>query len=344
VNPGDLTTIDNVRAWLGLAAAAIGSITQSNPGVVTTVAPTGVVTGLPVTFTTSSMAELDGVTALPTVIAPNQFQIDVDTSAFSAYTGGGFITLQDAALQRMISACSAYIQNVLNRNIASARYTEARSGQGARQMQPAQYPVTAVNSLTINGVSIPSRPPFSAQSVVTTVGFFGGVNAGFSFDDMNLYVDGYYFIRGYQNIAIDYVAGFLISDEPQTVPSAPPYRCVTVARWAASDGGVTYAANGVALTAVAANPAQGQYVYTPGGTYTFSAADAGAAVLISYGYVPYDLEQACVDMIGDWIAYQSRIGMLSKTIEAQTVTFVNAALPARTKGVLDQYKRVAPVL
>jgi hypothetical protein len=117
-----------------------------------------------------------------------------------------------------------------------------------------------------------------------------------------------------------------------------------VARWAASDGGVTYAANGVALTAVAANPAQGQYVYTPGGTYTFSAADAGAAVLISYGYVPYDLEQACVDMIGDWIAYQSRNGMLSKTIEAQTVTFVNAALPARTKGVLDQYKRVAPVL
>jgi hypothetical protein len=46
---------------------------------------------------------------------------------------------------------------------------------------------------------------------------------------------------------------------------------------------VVYASSSLPLKAVASNPAQGQYSVA-GGVYTFSSADAGAAVLISYSY------------------------------------------------------------
>jgi hypothetical protein len=65
--------------------------------------------------------------------------------------------------------------------------------------------------------------------------------------------------------------------------------------------------------------------------------------LLSYGFVPFDVEQAAVDMIGDWFRYRDRIGQTSMTIEAQSITFTNTAITARAQGVLNQYKRVAPV-
>ncbi len=52
------------------------------------------------------------------------------------------------------------------------------------------------------------------------------------------------------------------------------------------DFGVFYASTGAQLAPVAASPAQGQYIAPSGspGTYTFNAADDGAAVLIYYSY------------------------------------------------------------
>jgi len=51
------------------------------------------------------------------------------------------------------------------------------------------------------------------------------------------------------------------------------------------DGGVTYAATGVALTQVSANPNQGQYAVASSGTYTFNALDNAAAIEIAYSYL-----------------------------------------------------------
>jgi len=72
--------------------------------------------------------------------------------------------------------------------------------------------------------------------------------------------------------------------EAASVPAASTYT-VTVANSATyvDDAGVTYAATGLPLTLVAATPAAGQYSVAAG-VYTFAAADASAAVLISYTY------------------------------------------------------------
>ena len=73
--------------------------------------------------------------------------------------------------------------------------------------------------------------------------------------------------------------------EAQSVPAASPYT-VTVANAAtfAADLGAVYAATGLPLAKVASAPAQGQYSVSAAGVYTFAAADASAAILISYTY------------------------------------------------------------
>lgn len=73
-------------------------------------------------------------------------------------------------------------------------------------------------------------------------------------------------------------------DEAQTVPASSPYT-VTVTNSAqfVDDWGVRYSATGLPLVKVTTSPVQGQYSVSSG-VYTFVAADAGAAVLISYRY------------------------------------------------------------
>ncbi len=158
-------------------------------------------------------------------------------------------------------------------------------------------------------------------------------------------LSGTQFWRGYNNVYVAWTAGFLIADEAQTIPASPPYELITLARWSAGDRGVTYASSGVAFTAVTGAPAEGEYSVA-GSVYTFAAADAGIAVLISYAYVPYDVEQACIDTMGDWFKYRERIGTLSKSIDGQSISytnFTNTGIPVRAREVLQQYKRVAPI-
>jgi hypothetical protein len=72
--------------------------------------------------------------------------------------------------------------------------------------------------------------------------------------------------------------------EAQSVPASTPFTVsVTNAGQWQDDCGVVYAASGLPLTKVASAPAAGQYSVAAG-VYTFNAADAGAAVLISYTY------------------------------------------------------------
>ena len=72
--------------------------------------------------------------------------------------------------------------------------------------------------------------------------------------------------------------------EAASVPANSPYT-VTVAHEGSfiADYGVVFAATGLPLSLVASSPGAGQYSVSAG-VYTFNAADAGKAVLISYIY------------------------------------------------------------
>lgn len=104
-------------------------------------------------------------------------------------------TTDDALLTRLISAASDYVQTWLNRTIAVQPYTETRDGTGGYVLPLSNYPVSAVSSLTIDGVSIPAAA--NAQG------------SGYLFTQTKLVlVGGYRFWRGLQNVVVSYTAGY----------------------------------------------------------------------------------------------------------------------------------------
>jgi hypothetical protein len=350
MNPGDLTTLANAKEWLGLSGVAIAGISNANPAVVTLAfAPaTPLSTGLTVGLSAvNGTTEVNGNEYVITMIDTKTFSIPVDSTAFGVYVDGGLASLSDTLMQRLISSVSTFIQSALNRTIRNLPYVEFRSGLGGPTMMLLNFPVTSVANVTVDGIPVPSRPPLGVAVAQNFIGFGGYASrgpSGFTFDQYRVMLNGYEFRRGFANIQVDYAGGYLVPSEVQKVPSSAPYTLVTQAHWNAGDRGVTYA-DGTPLTSVSFGSAltQGLYSVDPNGTYYFSSSDGGTTVLLSYGYVPFDVEQAAVDMIGDWFKYRDRIGQTSMGIESQTIAFTNTAITARAQGVLNQYKRVTPI-
>lgn len=76
----------------------------------------------------------------------------------------------------------------------------------------------------------------------------------------------------------------IANNEAGTVAASSPYQYQTTNHSTfVEDLGVLYTATGLPLQCVASSPAQGQYTISSG-TYTFAAADEGAAIQVSYTY------------------------------------------------------------
>src|SRR5438067_4010917 len=99
-----------------------------------------------------------------------------------------FPATDDALLQRLVTAASEFIQNWLGRQIASADWLEMRDGTGGQLLAFANIPVTAVLSLSIDGLSIPPAPSDGT-----------GFGAGYTFTPTELALRGYVFTRRPQN-------------------------------------------------------------------------------------------------------------------------------------------------
>ena len=105
----------------------------------------------------------------------------------------------------LISSCSTSIQNWIGYQLASQNYTKTFNGIGGHRMSIPDRPVTAVSSVTVDGITIP-------PAVVPTT-------PGYLFDTKYLYVtkagnwsNGQFstdqFVRGVQNVTVSYTAGF----------------------------------------------------------------------------------------------------------------------------------------
>lgn len=249
----------------------------------------------------------------------------------------------DLLLKRMISAASGFVQTWIDRQIASQSYTERRDGvgmgQGRNAMMFTNVPVTAVQSLTVDGQVIPESPD-------------GGVlQPGYGFDDRQIWLssvgaangywpNGYVFGRGKRNVALTYTAGYLRSGEVATIPAAP-YQLTPILPWN-GDRGVTFVIGGAALTAVASGPITGQYSVSDG-VYTFAAGDTTKQVSFSYSYTPFEVEQAVINLIGLRFREKERIGQISKSIAGEVIAFTQKDMSDEIKTLLGQYKRVIPL-
>ena len=249
------------------------------------------------------------------------------------------ITTSDAQIGGLITAASRIIYSYLNRPyLLPIQRTELRDGTGGPRLMLREWPVISVQSLTVDGILVPAspNPPYAP---------------GYLLDPPDPYPPGAMqvlsltsarFTRDIGNVTIVYTAGYQVSAEAWTVPGTP-YQVTAQAPFGdfVVDTGVTYAATGAALTKVASAPATGQYAVDTTGKYTFAAGDAGQGVLINYGYVPADVRQAAIQLLGDLYSYRSHIGMTSKTLASQeTVAFSTKDMSDTIKLQLSQYRRV----
>lgn len=263
---GDLTTLANVKQWLGLTGLVVSAITNASPAVLTlqTQPPTPLLSGSTYSIAGSTGMALPDGDYVITKLTPTTFSIPVDSTSLGTYTGGATVGITDPLLQRLISAVSQEAQTIINRTIAQTQYIETRDGLGQPMLMFLNYPVTAVALVLINGLTIQPRPPLGPN--VTAANF-----GGYVFDANRLMLAGGFFPRGFQNIQVQYTAGFATT--------------------------------------------------------------------------PADLEQAVIDVIGDWFKYRDRIGVSALGIDGQSISltqFVRTALPMRASLIIDQYRRVAP--
>jgi hypothetical protein len=160
----------------------------------------------------------------------------------------------DALIARLVSSASQYVQTWLNRTLVSTTYSEIRDGNSSYAMSPREYPITGVSSVTIDTVVV----PLAADAT----------KSGYRFDSERVVLTDYSFAKGYQNVVINYTAG--------------------------------------------------------------------------YATIPVEIEQATIEMIANVYRAKDRVGVSSKSIGGESVSFFMGAMTDSIKTILNNYKQVAP--
>jgi hypothetical protein len=243
----------------------------------------------------------------------------------------------DILLAGLISQISRAICGSINRPFVWPRDVVDRfDGNGRQVIQLRNWPVISVSSVMIDDQPVPQAATPGGRGWTLEVGDDDPPGAM-----QKVMLTGAVFSRGWQNVSIAYRAGYQVSNEACVAPAYASFvKAQQLYGAFACDAGTTYA-NGAALTLVSANPGQGQYALDGAGGYLFSAADAGQALLLNYGYVPSDLASCALDWAADRYLYRERIGMTSKSLGGQeTAAFRIAAVPDFVALVLRSYTRV----
>lgn len=257
----------------------------------------------------------------------------------------GIGSSDDALLGRLITDVSGAITAYLGRPSLTPRpVAERLDGNGKARMFLRHYPALQLTSLAIDNVAVAAvtpaaGAPFSKGYLLESWdGLPPGRPQALDLFQIN-------FRRGRQNVVINYAAGYAVESESIMVPAMPGPYFVTAAApfgpWA-SDAGVTYS-NDTALLPVAGTPSAGQY-NVASGVYTFAAADAGAAVLISYGFIPAAINNACIEWVAERYRYRTRIGQSAQTVQGQmTAAYSLKDMPDFVRALLDPYRSVVGI-
>jgi hypothetical protein len=240
-------------------------------------------------------------------------------------------TNSDVILGSLITAASRLIAADLARpSLLPRQFVERYDGRGISRLYLRNWPVLGIESLVIDRRAITQGYKLQPSDDVPP----GRPQAIDVFEHI--------FPRGRQNIAITYQAGYAVENEAATIPSVSPYQCTVGAPCGAwgSDLGAVDATTGASFTSVGGTPASGQY-NVAGGVYTFAPADAGRQIAISYGFVPQDLAQVCMELVGERYFYRLRIGEVSKSLGGQeTVSFSQKDMPDALAAMLAPYRAV----
>lgn len=126
-----------------------------------------------------------------------QSTLDLTTvAAVQGYLNTSLATTNDT-IQVLVTNISRWIMSFCARDFRLAAYNEQRNGRGGDTMLLANFPISSVTSVAVDGQTIPPAlgPPWTA----------GYVN-----DDMSVYLFcPYSFTRNKQNVQFSYMAGYI---------------------------------------------------------------------------------------------------------------------------------------
>lgn len=240
----------------------------------------------------------------------------------------------DKVIERLITDISNFALSKMSRSFLLPRVvTETFDGLGGERLILTNWPVSSVSQVKINSTVVPPAGDYPSSGWILEA----------ADDDppgkmQRLDIRGYRFSEGRKNVSVTYTAGYMVSGEPLTTGSDTSTTDCPFGRWA-SDMGVVREDTGAALAKVAGVPAAGQYAVTQAGRYTFG--DVGLAVLVSYGYIPADLERAVLEWVAERFKYRERIGVQSKSLGgAETVSYAISDVPKFVSPILQTYTRV----
>lgn len=251
-----------------------------------------------------------------------------------SYMGGQSATALNQLIDELIPRASGSVMKFTSRDFQRITHTLAYlDGQGGQVMMMPDTPIIDVSAVQIGNIVVPE----SAD----------GVQAGYQYSEDALYLfGGYIFPLGYRNVRASYVAGFA-GEETDYIPASSPYTLEPTTggndgAWAATDRGVVNATSGVAFTRVGSAPTTGQYAFSEG-VYTFAAADANVRVTMSYDYVPGPVEQSTIELVLFIIRQRDNLGVQSKSLRDETISFEKDGLPLSVEEKLWPYRKVLPI-
>lgn len=238
----------------------------------------------------------------------------------------------DALLAKLVQRESRAAERWCGRSLSGYTVqTKRLNGTGTQSLVLPLQPVLEVAALTVAGAAV----DYAAD----------GSTPGFSFDDTCLYLAADRFPYIPQSVAVTWTAGWRENDT-QVIPAGnTPTLTPANGGLAVSVAGVVNASNQTAFTASAANtPAGGQYYFNAvTGDLVFNTADAGTVVAMTYGYVPADVEQAVIEMVGLDMKQRDNIGVRSKTLAGESITYEDRGMTASAKSALQTYRQMVPL-
>src|SRR3990167_3131869 len=111
---------------------------------------------------------------------------------------------EDEKLQRIADEIEAEIKEFLNRDLATASYSEKYDGDGKTKLVLRQFPVTEITTLEVyDGLASDDSETWD-----TWVQGADYDRLVIDVDGVSIYIDGATFQKGTQNIRVTYVAGY----------------------------------------------------------------------------------------------------------------------------------------
>ena len=237
-------------------------------------------------------------------------------------------TGQDVLIPALIARESKQVENWTGRRFPAVTNTARRlNGTGTSMLMLPDSPILDVSFLSIDGVEVPRSSD--------------GMAYGYTVDETTIYLIGARFPDRRQCVVCSWTAGYQDSETDFIPAGNTPTLTPTTGGRAVTNLTVTNVATGVALAEVGNAPVAGQYSFA-GGIYTFNAANSGVQVTMAYQCVPGPVEQSVIEMIGLDLKARDNLGINSKTLANETVSYSDKGMSASVKEMLQPYRRMAP--